>query len=296
MAFGPAKLPPLFSTKSVQTSFATILVYSMPRFGKTNLIRSLLPHGFKPLILATDQGDSMGLQTISDLDVPAVHIKTWEEAVLVFAELNKPRPSGRPAYQGYEFDVLVNDSLSGFGDIWMAKGLEVLGWDEVGVAGPGHDPRRIYAYIPEKGRQTAKALMSVKAHLILLCRETLMEEGEGKTRITYPAPELPGSKLPRELPGWLDGVVFGKIQGIGANAKRLFLTEAEGKTIAGIRAPEGRRLPKLIPADYGLLIKYMMGDDDAYRALGGTPPPKKLQKETVGLPPTVSTSTNTTKE
>src|SRR5690606_18348405 len=200
------------------------------------------------------------------------------------------------SYQGYEFDVLVNDSLSGFGDIWMAKGLEVLGWDEVGVAGPGHDPRRIYAYIPEKGRQTAKALMSVKAHLILLCRETLMEEGEGKTRITYPAPELPGSKLPRELPGWLDGVVFGKIQGIGANAKRLFLTEAEGKTIAGIRAPEGRRLPKLIPADYGLLIKYMMGDDDAYRALGGTPPPKKLQKETVGLPPTVSTSTNTTKE
>jgi hypothetical protein len=290
-SFGPAKLPALFSTKDVQSSFATILVYSMPRFGKTNLIRTLLPHGFRPLILATDQGDSHGLQTISDLDIPCIPIKTWEEAVMVFAELNKPRPNGKPSYQGYEFDVLVNDSLSGFGDIWMTKGLDALGWNEVGIAAPGHDPRRIYAYIPEKGRQTAKALMAVQSHLILICRETMAEEGEGKERITYPVPELPGAKLPRELPGWLDGVVFGKVQGVGENAKRLFLTQAEGKTVAGVRAPEGRRLPKLVEANYGLLIKYMMGDDDAFRAMGGKPPSLILPKEATALPTVASTST-----
>lgn len=264
MRIGPPKLPAVFRTKEVKSSFATVLVYSIPRFGKTDLVRTLVEEGFKPLILATDQGDSMGLQTISDLDVPVVPITDWEEAQMVFAELNKDRGEGHlPSYQGEEFDVLVNDSLSGFGDIWMQRGLEALGWSEVGVAAPGKDPRRIYAYIPEKGRQTTKALMSVKSHLILICRETLMEEGEGQSKITYPAPELPGAKLPRELPGWLDAVVFGKI----VQGERRFLTEAEGKIIAGIRASPDRRFPKYIKANYGLLIKAYMGDRDAMKAL-----------------------------
>jgi len=263
-SLGPTRLPTMFRTKDVRASYATILAYSMPRFGKTELIRTLLQEDFKPLILATDQGDSMGLQTISDLDIPVVPITNWDEALVVFAELNKDRGPGNLArYQDVEFNVLVNDSLSGFGDIWMQKGLEVLDWKEVGVAEPGKDPRRIYAYIPEKGRQTTKALMSVQSHLILICRETLAEEGQGATKITYPVPELPGAKLPRELPGWLDAVVFGKV----VAGKRMFLTEVEGKTIAGIRAAPNRRFPHMIPANYGLLIKAMMGDEQAMRLL-----------------------------
>lgn len=257
----------------------------MPRFGKTNLIRTLVEEGFKPLILATDQGDSMGLQTISDLDVPVCPITDWGEAQVVFAELNKERgPDKLPRYQDEEFDVLVNDSLSGFGDIWMTKGLEVLGWDEVGVAAPGKDPRRIYAYIPEKGRQTAKALMNVKSHLILICRETMMEEGEGQSKITYPAPELPGAKLPRELPGWLDAVVFGKIIG----SERRFLTEAEGKVVAGIRAAPDRRFPKYIHANYGLLIKAMMGDASAMARLTPVPTSKAPQVTSAARPQPVT--------
>ena len=259
-------LPSLIRTSDVRSSFATILCYSMPRWGKTNAIRTLVEHGFKPLVLATDQGDSMGLQTISDLNVPVVPIATWDEAIMVFAELG--RKPGIVQYQGEVCDVVVNDSLSGFGEIWMAKGLEVMDWTEVGVAYPGHDPRRIYAYIPEKGRQTTKALMNLPCHLILLCRETMLEEGEGKSRIQYPAPELPGAKLPRELPGWLDGVVFGKM----LNGHRVMMTEVEGKVVAGIRSSPTRRFPKYCKPDYGLLIKAMMGDDTALRDIAHVPP------------------------
>jgi hypothetical protein len=281
---GPTKLPTLFSTKSVKASYATIMAYSMPRFGKTNLIRTLLLHGFKPLIVATDQGDSMGLQTISDLDIPVAAVTNWDEAIAVFTEINKDRGAGKMArYGDYEFDVIVNDSLSGFGEIWMEKGLEVLNWKEVGVAQPGHDPRRIYAYIPEKGRQTAKALMNVKAHCILLCRETMLEEGEGPSKIQYPAPELPGAKLPRELPGWLDAVVFGKI----VSGERKFMTAAEGKVVAGIRAAPNWRLPQYVKADYGLLIKYMMGDQAAFDELSAVKPSK--------VPSATSTQSTTTR-
>jgi hypothetical protein len=261
-----ARLPKAVKPSEVQASFATVLVYSMPRWGKTNAIRTLVRQGFKVLIVATDQGDSMGLQTISDLpdsEVCIVPVSTWDEALLVFAELKKKRPSGKPEYEGFQADVMVNDSISGFGQIWMEKGLEVLGWSEVGVASPGHDPRQIYAYIPEKGRMTTKQLTNLPCHSIFLARETMLEEGEGKSRFSYPAPELPGAKLPRELPGWLDAVVFGKI----LNGHRILMTEAEGKVVAGIRAPEGRRFAKYIKGDYGLLIKAMMGDNAALEEL-----------------------------
>lgn len=259
----PSSLPKILRTKDIRTAYATILAYSVPRFGKTDQIRTLVEHGFKPGILATDQGDSMGLQTISDLDIPVIPISNWDEAQQVFAELNKPRSHGGCEYQGELIDVIVNDSLSGFGSIWMDKGLEALGWEEVGVAERGKDPRRIYAYIPEKGRQTTKALMNCKAHLILICRETMMEEGEGAAKITYPVPELPGAKLPRELPGWLDGVIFGKM----IAGQRRWVTEVEGKVVAGVRMPPNRRLPKYVMPSYGLIIKAMMGDDDALARL-----------------------------
>lgn len=281
-------LPAPQKTSDVRTKFATILVYSMPRFGKTNLIRTLVEHGFRVLILATDQGHSSGFQSISDLNVTYVKIENWEQALAVFTELAKKKHLGICQYQGEEFDVVVNDSLSGFGDIWMAKGLEVLGWDEVGVAEPGKDPRRIYAYIPEKGRQTCKALMNLPAHLILICRETMMEEGEGRSKITYPAPELPGAKLPRELPGWLDAVVFGKV----VNGNRQFLTQIEGKVVAGIRTPPDRQYTRMIHADYSLLIKSMMGDETARHALliGSLEPMK------VGVPKQATPTATTTKE
>jgi len=263
----PVKLPTLFRSKEVRASYASALLYSMPRWGKTNAIRTLLDHGFHPGILATDQGDSRGLQTISDIDVPVIPIDTWDEALAVFAELGRKRT--HVEYQGERIDVLVNDSLSGFGSIWMDRGLEALGWDEVGVAHPGHDPRRIYSYIPEKGRQTTKALQNLPCHLILLARETVIEEGEGPNKVSWLVPEMPGAKLPRELPGWLDAVLFGKI----LNGDRVMMTQAEGKLVAGIRAPANRQFPKYCRPDYGLLIKAMMGDDDALRELAFVKPP-----------------------
>lgn len=268
---GQRKLPKVFSTKDARAAYANILVYSMARFGKTNLLRTLLQEGFKPIILGSEAGDGMGFQTISDIDIPVIPILSWDDFMPVYAELKKPRPDGLVHYKpdnetDVAGDVIVLDSLSAMGWVWTQKGLEVLNWKEIGVAHQGHDPRQIYAYIPEKGRQTVNALIDLPAHVILICRETLAEEGKGAERITYPVPELPGAKLPRELPGWLDAVVFGRI----VNGKRYFLTEAEGKIIAGIRAPETRRFPKQVYANYGLLIKAMMGDDAALAAI--TPP------------------------
>lgn len=276
------QLPKLVRTSELKTAWATVLVYTQPRWGKTNAIRTLVKHGFKVAVLATDQGDSMGLQTISDLDIPVIPVSTWDEATLVFAELAKQKHKGKCTYQGEEIDVLVNDSLSGFGSIWMKRALEVMGKEEVGVAHQGWDPRRVYAYIPEKGRQTTNALMDLACHLILLCRETLAEEGEGQARIQYMVPELPGAKLPRELPGWLDAVVFGKI----INGERVLVTEAEGKVVAGIRSPENRRYPKYIKGDYGLLIKSMMGDDAALADLKWVSPASKTSSGNSPAPST----------
>lgn len=266
----PVSLPAVKSTSDyLNRGWATILLYAIARFGKTNLLRGLVVGGYKPLVLSSgEMGDSRGLNTVADMDIPVVEVDDWEVAKLVFAELKKGH------YQGREFDVVFNDSLTGFGSIWMDKGMEVMGWDEVGVAHPGHDPRRIYAYIPEKGHQTMKALFDIPAHLVCICREGLVTEGEGKAAITYPAPELPGQKLNRELPGWPDATVYGKF----LNGQRIFLTEPEGKTIAGIRMPEGYRFPKRMKADLSLLIKGMKGDKAAIAASALDEP-----KTTVGV-------------
>jgi hypothetical protein len=210
-------------------------------------------------------GDSRGLTTVADLDIPVVEIDDWEVAKLVMVAMKNG------TYEGYAFDVLFVDSLTGFGYIWHDKGLEVMGWDEVGVAHPGHDPRRMYAYLPEKGRQTMDALFAIKAHLVCMCRERLMTVGEGRDAIQFPVPELPGQVLVRELPGWPDATVFGKF----FNGKRVFLTESEGRTIAGIRMPEGIRFPKLMKADLSLLIKGMKGDMVALKACALEPTVKK---------------------
>jgi len=257
-SLGPRRLPKARSTNEYQRgSYATILLYAIARFGKTNLLRQLLKAGYKPLVLSVgEMGDSRGLTTVADLDIPVVEVDDWDTAKVVCAELKKGK------YDGHEFDVIFNDSLTGFGYIWTASGLKALGWDEIGVAGAGKDTRQIYSYIPEKGRQTMNMLFDIPAHLVCICREGLTEEGEGKSKITYPCPELPGQKLNRELPGWPDAVVYGKF----FNGKRVFLTEAEGKTIAGIRMPEGTRFPKYMQADLSLLIKGMKGDLDAIEA------------------------------
>lgn len=255
-------LPALQSTKNVRGGWATILFYAIARFGKTEMLRGLQAHGFKPLIISTEKGQSRGLRTVSDLDIPFVPVDDWEVAKVVFAQLKKGK------YQDYEFDLVFVDSLTGFGEIWMKKGLEVLGWSEVGVGGEDHitgtkkDTRRIYQYIPEKGHQTMDALFDIPAHLVCVCREGLQsEEVDGKVVATYPVPELPGQKLNRELPGWPDATVYGKF----LNGERIFLTEPEGKTIAGVRMPKGMRFPKRMKADLGLLIKGMQGDLEAIK-------------------------------
>lgn len=269
------KLPKAESTKDQRSKYATILFYANARFGKTNTVRTIVAAGFKPLILATEIGESAGLDTIADLDVPVVKIKNWEEALLVFAELKRRanKEAGTVQYQDHVVNFLVNDSLTGFGDIWKEKGLRVLGWDEIGVPSPGHDTRNIFGYMPEKGHQTMKALMDLPCHLCCFCREGLMEDST--TKLAYPVPELPGQKLNRTLPGWPDATIYGKF----LNKDRVILTESEGKVIAGIRMPEGRRFPKFIKPDIGKIALAMKAPDLAtFQKLAGeltyTPPAK----------------------
>jgi hypothetical protein len=236
-----------------------VLLYSKAKLGKTTIVAETTPD--PKFIFATEEGDTQGLQSISHLDIDFVEVRDWTTGELVLAEM--ARVAGKAQYKGIPFEYLINDSYSCNGQLWMKMALDKLGWKEIGMPGPGHDPRRPYQYVAEKGRQATKQMMALPCHLICIAREGQAEEGEGENKKVFPCIEMPGAKLFNELPGGFDAVV--RLRQI--NDKRVFVTEPEMGAIAGIRIPATHRLPKYIKPHVGDLIAAMLGDRDAAKRL-----------------------------
>jgi hypothetical protein len=257
------RLPPLRSTKGNSARFATILFYAQARWGKTYSIRTLPGAPGRVLVLATELGDTQGLQTLSDLDIPFLEIDTDETLDAVIAELS--RDPTKCTYEGQEFESIALDSLTACAELWVEHGLRIKHWtalwDELGEG--TKDPRMVYAFLAERGRQVVKAMMRIPAHLLMICREGVQEEGEGRSKTIFCAPELPGQKLPRELPGWPDAT----LHGVTVNGKRLLRTRTYAKAVAGIRLPGDLSLPELVKPDFGAICRLMLDDRAALKDL-----------------------------
>lgn len=248
-------LPSLRRTGTLQSLRATILLYAPARWGKTHVIRTAKGN---VLILACELGDTKGLQTLKDADVPYIVIEDEQTMTFVLAELGR-HPDG-VYYEGMKFDWIVLDSLSNLGYLWKEAGAEANHIDNMAQASAeGKDMRNVFYYISERGRQHFKRLLDLDAHICAIARETIQEEGEGKSKITYAAPELPGQKLPRELPGWPDAT----LHGVRVNGQRRFRTQTIAKAVAGIRLPGDINCPELILPDLEAVKDLMLGDKEA---------------------------------
>lgn len=217
------------------------------------------------LILATEDGESQGLQSIQDLDVPYLEIRDWPTFELIHAELTRfPK---RCQYKGMEVSNIIVDSYSCCGHLWWDLALQQLGWSEIGL-GRGRAGLQPYSYIAEKGRQATKRLMMISAqhrcNVIVIAREGVQETGMGTADYkSVPCIELPGAKLLNELPGSFDFVVRMK----RVNGQNVFVTTEEGGAIAGVRVPEGVKLPVYIKPNVGDLISLVLGDKSAVARL-----------------------------
>jgi hypothetical protein len=259
-----SSLPTLFFTDALPRPYPTVLNYAIAGMGKTNCIRTLTDD-FKPLVIATEAGNSKGMSTLADLRLPVFLLNTIEEIIAVTTELNAQAKPGELYYNGQgPFTALAVDSLTGIGKFLEDKSRQQHKVDTI-WGGELKDPRQAYPYIAEKGRQVVDKLMALPVPLLLLCREGLMSEGEGAATVQYAAPELPGQKLPRELPGWPEATVRMRM----VNGHRVCVTENEGYVIARVRLPQGKRLPKFIRPHMGALIKVLINpdDQDAYKRL-----------------------------
>ena len=264
----PGKLPELFRTSQLKASFGTVFGYGPAGAGKTRSILTLVEHGLKPLILATELGETHGLLSLASEDIGALEIESHTMLIDVIRALK--RKPGKVEYQEVEFDAVVLDSVTQWGEYPLERFAELKGWDDLhGVSqkGGGKDPRQAYGFLAEKGRQLYKELFDLHAHLYIIAREGLFGGGDVAQ---FGAPELPGQKLPRELPGWPDATV--RLRVIGG--KHLMVTRGEGGSPARVRTPEKMpRLPLRCNPDIGALIEYMTGNKEAYDLLD----PKKTE-------------------
>lgn len=255
-----SRLPSLQNTKGLTSKFATFLIYGSARCGKTTLAQT----AEDPLILATELGDTKGLQSLRDLSIPYLPIESAEEFNIVVAELSRNREAAE--YEGQTFKTVIVDSYTGVAALWMEAGTEAMFGDADAMLWDkqkGKDPRNVYAYFAEKGRKETSALFEVRAHVVMLCREGLVTEGEGRDQINYAVPELPGQKLSRELPGWPDFTFRMRF----VNGQRVFVTTTEDRAVAGPRLPGSLHLPKYIVPNIALCTRVMNGDTEALRAL-----------------------------
>lgn len=262
---GLDELPELRWTDRNPNKWATVLIYAQARWGKTDLFRTCPT----PIVLATEIGNTKGLQTLADMHIPFIPIRSADMLTVVLTELN--RVKGQVQYKGEgPFMTVGVDSLTGLGELWYERSLDIRGWemawDGTGQTG-SKDPRNAYPYVAEKGRQHMKLLMALEANLLCLCREGIQEEGQGKERIVFSAPELPGQKLPRELPGWPDATLYG----VWVNRKRVLRTQTLGKTVAGFRVPRSFEVPFEIGIDMEAVFRLTRGDKTALDKLKATP-------------------------
>lgn len=289
-----SSLPAIFFTNELPRPYPAILNYAIAGMGKTNCVRTLADD-YSPLVIATENGNTKGMSTLADLKLPVFMLNNLEELVAVTTELAaKAKPGVGLFYGGHgPFTAIAVDSLTGIGKFLEDKSRAMLKVDTI-WGGELKDPRRAYPYIGEKGRQVVDKLMSLPVPLLLLCREGLMNEGEGDAQVTFAAPELPGQKLPRELPGWPEATVRMKM----VNGHRVCVTQNEGLVIARVRLPEGKRLPKYIKPHMGALMKFLIdpNDEASYKRLmidtAVAKTPQQLAAEARAASASVAPSTN----
>jgi hypothetical protein len=208
------------------------------------------------LILAVEDGETQGLQSIKHLDIPYVEIREWDTFNMVHAELYKDAGKGICTYKGEKYDHIIVDSYSCCGYQWYEDALKKLGWAEIGL-GRGRAGLQPYSFIAEKGRQTTKKLMMLKAHIIVIAREGVYETGMGTEDYkSVPCMEMPGAKLHTELPGSFDAVIRMR----RVNGQNVFVTQEEGGAVAGMRVPENFKVPKYIKPDISLVQRCIRGD------------------------------------
>lgn len=252
-------MPTLLRTGELANEYATILIYAPARWGKTKLVETLVGlDGGLPLVVATELGDTMGLQTIKEANVPFIPVENDKQLLMVAKELCKnPDKIEYPGLSEKITSVVV-DSYTQASELWYEGALKIYGWSDLATPGQGKDTRQAYNYIAEKGRQTYKLFTKTPAHLVFICRQGQAEEGDGKERRVYPVPELQGQKLPREMPGWPDAT----LRGVITNGVRYFRTQTEMSSPAGIRVPKSfqGKVPRDIVPDMEAIIKVLLGD------------------------------------
>lgn len=280
-----SSLPALFFTDQMDSKrlYPAVFAYAIAGAGKTNALSTLKnadpAKDLNPLVLATEDGQTKGMSTLAHLHIPAILINDLDELIAVTSELKSKCKPGELYYQGNgPFGSIGVDSLTGVGPMLEDAAKKLKGWKMIwdATAGGGKDPRTAYPYIAEKGRMIVRDLMDLPVPLVMTCREQTVTEGEGPNAKSYAAPELPGQKLPKELPGWPEATVRLRM----INGQRVMVTENEGDVVARVRLREGLRLPKHVKPDLGALIRLLRGDESALEdlKLGTTTVPKTPQQ------------------
>jgi hypothetical protein len=250
------KLPPLQRTSMLKATFGTVLGYGPAGAGKTFSIKTLMKHGLNPVLLITELGETGGLLSVQDLDIPFIRVSSHAETIDVIKAMK--RKPGKIEYDQTEFGAVVLDSITQWGEYPLERYMELKGWQDLHgpvEKGQGKDPRTAYGFLAEKGRQLYKELFELHGHLYVIAREGLF--GGTDEVPAFSAPELPGQKLPREVPGWPDATVRLRV----VAAKHLMITQGEGGCPARVRLPESvGPLPLRCNPDIGALIKLMCGD------------------------------------
>jgi hypothetical protein len=254
-----SKLPGLQRTNELKASFGTVLGYGPAGAGKTRSIRTLVDHGLSPVVIVTELGETHGLLSLASSNIGFIPVHSHAETIDVIRAMK--RKPGKCEYEGTEFDSVVLDSITQWGEYPLERYAQLKGWDDLhGVSdkGGGKDPRAAYGFLAEKGRQLYKELFDLHSHLYIIAREGLYGGGD---IALFGAPELPGQKLPREIPGWPDATVRLRI----IAGQHRMITRGEGGSPARVRLPEGLdKLPLRCEPDVGALIKYLTGIEDAF--------------------------------
>lgn len=253
------ELPKLFRTNMLQASFGTVLGYGPAGAGKTRSIETLAKHGFNPVVIATELGETSGLLSLGSSEIPFLRVESHEELLHVVQAMK--RKPGKIEYEQTEFGAVVLDSITQWGEMPLERFMELKHWTDLhGVTekGDGKDPRMAYGYLAEKGRQLYKQLFELHGHLYIIAREGLFQGAEGEQQ--FAAPELPGQKLPREVPGWPDATIRLRVKA----GRHIMVTKGEGGSPARVRLPKDvPELPLHSNPDIGALIKLMCGDKSA---------------------------------